>query len=322
MTDRLRELVEGSDLDGLIRHVDGLASSRDWNGMLELRRWCYEAAERGKQLFGPAQYAEYRLALEAPAAIAADMAQNGVSRFTLGPLWEVAASTHTWDDISAHLAEPVRTLIAHERSIRGDDMDGVEVDEDVLGPTVELAPWEPTYAPAVYRSDKADFPEPNFSPLASLALPNKTEAKPDDRVEEALRALVTPWVDNSNGRAEAVSVNGDALQAIRTLGAPSAYGARVEPEEALAYMAWTAASGGAHGRRRGLAVGRSLAWWVVAAMADMMDVDLLDPDDVGDAAAKITWYRWQPETETSGWSAHLAAQLDDRAWALSALDAQ
>ena len=322
MSERLRELVEGSDLDGLIRHVDGLASSRDWNGILELRRWCYEAAERGKQLFGPAQYAEYRLALEGPAAISAEMAQVGVSRFTLGPLWEVAASTHVWDDIAPHLSEPVRTLIAHERSIRGDDLDGVEVDEDVLGPPVELAPWEPTYATAVYRSDKADFPEPNLSPLAALTLPDKTEAEPDDRVEEALRALVTPWVDTSNGRAEVVSVRGDALEAIRTLGASLALGARVEADEALAFMAWTAASGGAHGRRRGVAVGRSLAWWVVAAMADMMEVDLLDPDDVGEAAAEITWYRWQPGAETSGWSAHLAASKGDRAWALSAVDAR
>lgn len=322
MTDRLRELVEGSDLDGLIRHVDGLASSRDWAGMLQLRAWCYDAAERGKQLFGPAQYAEYRLALEAPPAEAAAMAQEGVSRFTLGPLWEVAASTHTWDELAPLLGDPIRTLVAHERSIRGDDVSDAEVDDDVLGPTVELADWEPSYAIAIYRSDKADFAEPPLTALTAIDLPGAVAPQPDDRVEEVLRNLVTPWVESSNGTAEVVSIAGDALQAVRTLGVPNARGANIEHGEAFAYMTWTGASGGAHGRRRGTAVGRSLAWWVVAGIAGMMDVDLLDPDEVGDAARAISWYRWQPGSDAvAGWSCHLAAEFEGRAWAISAVDA-
>ena len=39
------------------------------------------------------------------------------------------------------------------------------------------------------------------------------------------------------------------------------------PAEALAWLAWAGASGGAHGRRRGNAIGRFGAWWVLAALA-------------------------------------------------------
>ena len=71
----------------------------------------------------------------------------------------------------------------------------------------------------------------------------------------------------SNGRADAVAVQGDVFDAIAALGVP---GARAEPDlrrrPRSAVLAWTAASGGAHGRRRGMAAGRFGAWWAAAAL--------------------------------------------------------
>ena len=59
--------------------------------------------ERGRQHWPAAEYAEYRLALEAPGEFAALVIDEGAGRFALGPLTEVAASTHTWDEMAPHL---------------------------------------------------------------------------------------------------------------------------------------------------------------------------------------------------------------------------
>ena len=53
-TETLTTLIESSDLDGLVRFVDGLVASRDWDGIKVMRDRCREAVERGKQVWGPA----------------------------------------------------------------------------------------------------------------------------------------------------------------------------------------------------------------------------------------------------------------------------
>ncbi len=92
--DALTTLVESSDLDGLVRFIDGLASARDWDGIELTRDRCNDAVERGKQVWGPAEYAEYRLALDAPADRAAAVVGDGKGRYGPGQLWEVEASRH------------------------------------------------------------------------------------------------------------------------------------------------------------------------------------------------------------------------------------
>ena len=67
----LTEIVEQGDLDQLVRTVDQLCATRDWDGLVELRDRCRWALERGKQLWPAASLAEYRLALEAPGQCAA-----------------------------------------------------------------------------------------------------------------------------------------------------------------------------------------------------------------------------------------------------------
>ena len=318
----LADLIEGSDLDGLIRRIDGICAGRHWDDLVELRDRCLEAVTRGKQLWGVAQFAEYRLALEGPAPYAGRVIKEGAGRFALGPLWEVAASTHTWTDISPQVADSrLRTLIAHERLLRGEAVAEDEIDPHVLEVPLRLEPWEPAYPVAAYRSDRADFPEPEWTDLDWIDLPDPvTRAEPDDALE-ALLALVSPWTEQSNGRAEGVVVTGTALEAIRTLGPHRARVAEIDGGEALALMSWTAASGGAYGRRRGSPVGRMHAWWALATLLGVDDID--DPDLLGAGAADLVWMRWDPGDQIGGWAFHLAvADPDDGlAWVVSAVDA-
>ena len=75
--DALASLIEGSDLAGLIRHIDGICSRREWDELIDLRDRCEEAVERGKQVWAVAQFAEYRLAIESPAETAATVMDDG-----------------------------------------------------------------------------------------------------------------------------------------------------------------------------------------------------------------------------------------------------
>ena len=320
--DDLTTLVEGSDLAGLIRRIDGLASSREWDGIVDLRDRCLEAVDRGKQLWGVAQFAEYRLALDAPGPFAGDVIREGAGRFALGPLWEVAASTHEWSELSPHVEDRrLRTLIAHERVLRGEDVPSSETDALVLEVPLGVEPWEPAYPVAAYRPDRADFPEPDWTDLEWTELPDPVERLRADDAVEALEVLIAPWTEQSNGRADGVAVAGSALEAIRTLGPHRVRAAEIEGSEALAFMAWTAASGGAHGRRRGTPVGRMHAWWALAALLGLDEID--DLDALGEGLGELTWIRWDPGDQIGGWACHLAIEDPDDglAWAISAVDA-
>lgn len=320
--DDLRSLIEGSDLNGLVRRIDGLVAARDWDALVELRDACIEAVDRGKQLWGVAQFTEYRLALDAPASYAGRVVKEGAGRFALGPLWEVAASTHTWRELAGEVAdERLRTLAAHERALRGEAVPASDVDPHVLEVPIEIQQWEPRYNLASYRSDRADFPERELPNLEWSDLPDPVARQPEDDGLEALLALTEPWTNQSNGRAEGVVVAGTAEQAIRTLGPHRVRITEVEPADAIALMAWTGASGGAYGRRRGSPVGRMLAWWALAGVLGLDEID--DPDLLGEEAASLRWILWDPGDQIGGWGFYLA--IEDRddglAWAVSATDA-
>jgi len=318
----LRALIEGSDLNGLVRRIDGLVAGREWDGLVELRDACIEAVDRGKQLWGVAQFTEYRLALDAPAAHAGQVIKEGAGRFALGPLWEVAASTHSWPELEREVAdERLRTLVAHERALRGESIPAADVDGHVLEVPIVVQSWEPAYTLAAYRSDRADFPERDLPDLAWCDLPAAVAREPEDDAIEALLALTEPWTTQSNGRAEAVVVAGTAEEAIRTLGPHRVRAVEIELADALALMAWTGASGGAYGRRRGSPVGRMLAWWALAGLLGLEDID--NPDLLGDEAAGLRWLLWDPGDQIGGWGFYLAVEDrdDGLAWAVSASDA-
>ncbi|RPI24549.1 MAG: hypothetical protein EHM57_02615 [Actinobacteria bacterium] len=319
--DPIVELIESSDLAGLTKHVDRAAAAGDWEGLVDLIESCAEAVTRGKQVWAVAQFAEYRLALQAPAHYAGAVVGDARAGIALGPLWEVAASRHTWAELSLHLGEPrSRALAAHERVLRGDMVDPADVGEQPLDVPLRLEPWEPAYPLAVYRGDGADFPEPGASPLEWVDLPPAGERLADDSLCDALMELVRPWWEESSGRAVVAAVDGGALSAVRSLGPHRARVARVTPAEALAAMAWAGASGGAYGRRRGTPVGRASAWWVLAEALGYGE----PPDDPGWGAEadELEWWRWDPGDQIGGWAIHMAIHDPSvgTSWALSAVD--
>jgi len=135
--------------------------------------------------------------------------------------------------------------------------------------------------------------------------------------------LAVAWTTESNGRAQAVAVAGDAGAAVAALGPRMVRMAEVSPADALARLAWTGASGGAHGRRRGMSAGRFAAWWALAAMSGLLDCWPVPAAELGRAATGIRWYVWDVGEPVTGWSLRLAAEDpgEGMAWAVNASDA-
>ncbi len=328
MVSAVAAAVASGDLDGLLRLVDRLCDEGEWHALLDLRDRCRRAYhETGRQLWPAASHAEYRLALQAPGPTAAAVLVEGVGRFALGPLPEVAASTHAWSELAGSLAPgPWAAEVAAERVLRGEDL---AEDERAVAAGGDLplrcAPWEPAYLLATYRPFEVELPGP--APLDLAPVPVGSEGAPadDPDVEDALRAVVEPWVVASNGAVATCSVRGDAEAAVAALGHREVAWRDVAPAEALLRLAWAGASGGAHARRRGAAAGRFSAWWVLAALAGLSgpDVDWPPPaDELGEAAASLRWAVWAPLGPRLGWSLHLAAEdpEDGLAWAVAATD--
>jgi hypothetical protein len=267
----------------------------------------------------------------------------GAGRFALGPLTEVAASTHAWSELGPHVPPgPLAAVAAHERVVRREDLTAdPRVDRSVLELPLALEPWEPAYPVATYHADHVDLPAPPVRELlgrAAAAVDGGSEVEEVDGVEagagkaalvedpEACRALVelvTAWTAESNGRAGAVAVAGDADDAIRALGVSRSTRKQVGASDAMAVMAWCGASGGAHGRRRGMAPGRFSAWWAAAAVSGMLDAWPLEGGELGEAVCGLGWWLWDAGVPETGWALHLAVEdpARGRAWALSAVDA-
>jgi hypothetical protein len=316
--------VERGDVDDLVRLVDSLCATREWDSVVELRDRCVQALERGRQLWPVAAHAEYRLALEAPGRYAAAVLVEGAGRFAPGPLPEVAASTHEWAELAPHaLPGPPAALAAHERVVRGEDLTG----EEFPGPPVlelphRLAAWEPQYFLAHYRSDGADFPGPQPPELGLLERLPAPGAGARDAATTALVDAVRAWTEGSEGRVEAIAVDGDARVAIASLGRDRARVAELDPADAVRALAWAGASGGAHARRPGAAAGRFAAWWAAAALTGLIERWPVDAAELGDALAALRWYAWDGGGPATGWSLRLA--IEDararRAWAVAAVD--
>jgi hypothetical protein len=320
-----QELVERGDLDELIRQVERLCAEQNWEGLLELRDRARQALERGRQLWPVASLAEYRLALRAPGPLAASVLHEGAGHFALGPLTEVAASTHEWSELAPHLDAGVSaSLVAYERVVRGEDLSAEgAIDTRVFELPLRLERWEPRYPVATYEDDKSLFPTPTPRAFEPQPLPSRSVPRIEGGGEnEALLELVRPWTTDSNGTAQIVAVEGNLLDAIAALADEPVHGALVEPGEGLSWMAWAGASGGAHGRRRGMATGRFNTWWAAAALCGMADDWPPPPSQLGDAIGELRWALWRPENQPTGWQFHLAVDdpADGLAWAIAASD--
>ena len=318
------DLVHRADLDGLVRLVDKFCASADWAELSDLRNRCRTAVATGRQLWPAATLAEYRLALWAPAEWAATVLDEESGRFTIGPLTEVVAQEHRFDDLRARLPSGPRLgFIAHECALRGQS-----IPDDVPNPLdipFELRSWEPAYGVAEYSDEGVVAPAPPLPGSSAFVTTSSDggERIDDPDVQLAVRQLIEPWTASSNGRAEIVTVEGSPGDAVAALGVADAQLARIEPATAMAWLAWAGATGGAHGRRRGAAIGRFGAWWLLAALADLADAWPVEPDDLGQASAGLEWYWWDGRESRLGWELQLAIAdpAEGYAWAISAHDA-
>jgi hypothetical protein len=316
MHGELRDLVESADLNALLRAVDSLCERREWDELFDLADACEDALERGKQLWPIADHIDYRIALEAPGEYAAQVVTPQPRRFSHGPLTEVAASSHEWEELADHLDLPqTAAYVAQERVLRGEILEGdARAHADVLDLPLRLEPFEPTYTLATFRADHVEVSEP-WDPKAPLVDADTRPAREagDEELTGALLDLVTPWTTESNGAARAIVVDGDCVGAASAVAGTDLRIGRLEPEEALQRMAWAAASGGAHGRRRGAAFGRSMAWYVVSVGAGLAWP--AGPDEIHRALSELTWYRWDEGEPEKGWVLRLAVEDRDAGWA-------
>ena len=296
-----------------------MCAARDWDGMEELAEACMDAVDRGKQLWPITAHIDYRLALEAPGDHAAEVLESDLGRFLPGPLTEVAASTHTWEQLAPFIESPQSAAyVAQERVLRGEDLTGDDrAHPEIVDLPLRLEDFEPTYALATFSAHDVEIAEP-WEPKGKSAPVTGTSAEPVRAagVTEVLLDIVAPWTNESNGAARAVLVEGDAQTAILTLteGIPEPVDhTPLEPEEALQRIAWAAASGGAHGRRRGAAFGRFTAWSVVAALAG--EPWPVSPKDVADIVAGLDWFAWDDRELKEGWVFRIAVQDARAGWA-------
>lgn len=317
----LSQLVHEGDLAGLVAEVDRRANRADWDGLFVLRDACLRAVEdAGRQLWGPAQYAEYRLALEAPASRAAEVVVPGGGRFALGPLTEVVAQAHRWGELADHLAPPVvAATVAQERVLRGEDLTGdARAHPDELGLPLALQPWEPDYPLPTYRADELseNGPEdPGPGDLVPPAEPGRPVSNPE--LVRALRELTSVWEDQSTGEVDVAVVEGPAAAAIAAVADTDVTCRTAGLGEAFAHMAWAAASGGALGRRRGLAAGRAAAFWAGHVLTDLTFP--ADPDDLEFALEELDWLLFR--SGDAGWRLQLAVADPTAGWA-AAIDAR
>lgn len=312
----LEELVEAADLNALLGAVDSLAGQRAWDRLVDLAEMCEEALERGKQLWPIADHIDYRLALDAPGDYAGSVLGPDASRFVLGPLTEVAASSHNWRELAEHLESGVvAAYVAQERVLRGERLGGDELAHpEVLELPMQLLDYEPTYCLATYRRDAVEVSEPWDPDDPMQAIEPRTATELDEpELADALLELVLPWISESNGAARAAVVEGDAAGAASALAVDGFLMGPLTTEEALQRMAWAGASGGAYGRRRGAALGRFLALYTSSLISDLRWPP--DWDELGATLDQLSFYRFDEPDMGEGWILRLVVEDSEQGWA-------
>jgi hypothetical protein len=317
------DLINRADLDGLVRLIDDYCETRSWHELLGLRDACKAAVANGRQVWPASTLAEYRLALLAPAEIAVQVVDEEAGRFTMGPLTEVIAQNHQWSELSEFLQpSPTSTYIAHECGIRGQQVDGE------LFPALEspctLLPVEGNYALAEYHDNEAKFPTPSIPEMGNAIAvpPSSANVVQDSEVATAIHQLVNAWTTQSNGELRISCVDGSVLDALAALDVHEARLSLLSSSDALAWLTWAGASGGAHGRRRGNALGRDAAWWTIASLTVNTFHWPLGDEELETAVNSLQWFWWDTNEPATGWQLQLCIHQADRnrSWAISVHD--
>lgn len=331
MTGGIESWLAVGDLDELVREVDRLCDRHLWDRVDDLRLRCRAAIERGHQLWPAASYAEYRVALDAPSELAASVVVDGAGWMAPGPLAEVVAQNHTFADLAPHLEdESKRRVVAAERVLRGEEVPDSEVGGDMPG---RLAAWEPAYLLADYSAEGVGVPTPELSEpsdefdLAAATAVGDDVINPEAELRSALEvgadALADStrhWASASEGTVRARGTVGEATDALVALGCTGARWREADLVEVAQLLAWAAADGGAHGRRRGAAAGRFELWWTLACLSGVEDDWPTDPSP---EAKELRYGLWLPTEPVTGWSCRITVEdpADHLAWALDASDA-
>lgn len=320
----LDALVDRADLDEITRRIDAMCASRDWNDLAALRDKAAAAVKSGRQTWPCATLANYRLALHAPAPLAAASLQHPTSTFSIGPLTEVIAQNHEWAELDAHIDDaPLRGFVAYERALRGEHIDDDPELRAVLEIPIVPAAWEPGYEIPIYDDNGVTAPTPRLNLSAATEVRCRPAANDDDPdIESAVRAVFEAWTTQSNGRVSFAAVSGGIESCLGALGLTHARVSPLEPSQVMALIAWAGASGGAHGRRRGGAQGRFGAWWFATAMADALDEWPLPPGTLRAEMEELQWFAWTTDEPALGWQLQLAVwdPFNDMSWAFTARD--
>ncbi len=161
-------------------------------------------------------------------------------------------------------------------------------------PSSSLTSSRPTVSRSITsnpsKSPSRGIPASRMAPVES----RPTDELDEPELTEALLELVTPWLTESNGVAKAVVVEGDAVAAASCLSADEFRIGTLTTKEALQRMAWAASSGGAHGRRRGAALGRFTSLYTGALITDLSWPP--DFDELEDGLEELNFYRWEEDS--------------------------
>jgi len=259
--------------------------------------------------------ARYLRVLTAPLELAAGELRGPTHACGL-PLAEVLAARCSLAGVRAHLAGAALDAVADERAVRGEPSPG-------SGPVPRLlGGWEPAYALARFGPDGVLAPRPVGPPPGAVRparLGRPGEEIGDPYLVEAVRALAGGWCEP--GAARAVATEGRAADAVAALaGSGATVGLeRLERASAIAELAWIGAAGasgaagaagvaGAERRpRRGAALGRQLAWEVLAALAGRSEDWPLPADELDAATSALRWWRWHPDGSAIGAEAERVA---------------
>lgn len=312
----IRILLESQDLDTLVQTANEMARDTAWVRLAAMREGALQSLNAGHQLWPLVARIDYLFALAGPEHLAGPAVSSPYARFAPGPLTEVAAVSHTWAALAREINEAhCAAIYAHERVIRGEMLAGhLEGLDHFLELPAQLFAWEPAYSLAAYEVDNYSFhaPTPETlgppitillqtpAPRVNTSLDNGTLR----HIEEALRSLTEVWTTQSNGRCELAVADTDIEDVLGRLGPRQVALSKISSNQAIAEMAWAAASGGAYGKRRGAAAGRAGALWAAAAIAGLH----WPPDfsQLGEAISEIEWYRWDTGAPDTGWRLQVA----------------
>ena len=182
---------------------------------------------------------------------------------------------------------------------------------------MRLLAFEPDYPLAEYKSDGVRLAE-----VVDAAAPWEettgisAAGVPDPRLS-ALRVPLDAWVSESEAKVKAVAVAGGIEEAIGAIGLSGPVSVRaLTAQEAMARLAFAGASAGAHGRRRGAAIGRSAAWFALAGLAGLEWPP--EPGDLERAIDAMEFAEWDGHP---GWTMRLAITVEDTTMAVVATEA-